>query len=579
MMKHYLPVAAAALALAVLTGCVDDKYDLSDIDQTVQVAVNDLTIPLNVDAVTLSTLFDLDENDPDAVVKVVDGVYAIEKKGSFKSNGVEVNVIRLNGISGNAQQGTIHTGGVTVPSGQDVTFPISADPIEFGFKSNDVPAEVLRIDKLFGSYELYITVELRGASHAVNGFAVRDLNIALPKGLSATSEQGSYDPSTGILTVREVKATGDKAQIVLKGTAIDYKAAGGQFDSATHTASYDGSMTLSSGSISINGNDVQGALPSEITFAASLGVSSLVVDKFSGEVTYTLENVNVNPVTLNDLPDILSKEGTRISIINPQIYLNIDNPVADYGLTAETGFRITSTFPADRHSEPVVAELDAPGYFTIEAKPNANYLLSPKNVSKPAEGFANPTHVPYSALSGILLGNGLPSSLDIELLHPVITPKTVEEFPLGTSLGDVAGNYLFYAPIALGARSQIEYNDVQDGWADEDLDAVTISLLEISMDVTSDLPFSLNLTGYPIDKEGKQINNVKVEGADIPANANGQKVVIRTTGSINKLDGFNYTATGLVPEDMKNPLSPNQNIRLENIRVKVSGHYTKDLGE
>ncbi|MDE6417697.1 MAG: hypothetical protein K2K49_00605, partial [Duncaniella sp.] len=301
----------------------------------------------------------------------------------------------------------------------------------------------------------------------------------------------------------------------------------------------------------------------------------------SGTVPYNICYVNVNPATVDAQSLLLSKLGTSISIMNPQIYLNIANPVARYKLKAETGFRITSTFPADRHTEPVVAELDAPGIFQIKAEPNANYLLSPEEVTKYPAGFANPTptHVPYTALSGILLGNGLPSTLDIELLHPVITPDPVEEFPLGTTLGEVSGEYLFYAPIALGARSQIEYNDVQDGWADEELDAVTISLIEISMDVTSDIPFSLKLSGYPIDKEGKQINNVKIADVEIPANAKGQNVVIRTTGTINNLDGFNYTATGYVPEDMETPLSPNQNIRLENIRVKVSGHYTKDLGE
>ncbi|MDE5657722.1 MAG: hypothetical protein K2I25_01540 [Muribaculaceae bacterium] len=44
--------AFAALTTVALTGCVDDKYDLSDIDTTAGIKVNDLVVPVNIDAVT-----------------------------------------------------------------------------------------------------------------------------------------------------------------------------------------------------------------------------------------------------------------------------------------------------------------------------------------------------------------------------------------------------------------------------------------------------------------------------------------------------------------------------------------------
>ncbi len=52
MKSKFLCCAAAASAVVGLTGCVDDKYDLSDIDTTTRIQVNDLVLPVNIDAVT-----------------------------------------------------------------------------------------------------------------------------------------------------------------------------------------------------------------------------------------------------------------------------------------------------------------------------------------------------------------------------------------------------------------------------------------------------------------------------------------------------------------------------------------------
>lgn len=56
-MNHFLRLSAGTLAAIALTACVDDKYDLSDIDTTVQVEVNDLTLPVNIDPFTMSSIF------------------------------------------------------------------------------------------------------------------------------------------------------------------------------------------------------------------------------------------------------------------------------------------------------------------------------------------------------------------------------------------------------------------------------------------------------------------------------------------------------------------------------------------
>lgn len=67
--------------------CVDDTYDLTDIDSTVGVKVNDLVVPLKLDAITLQNFFDLEDNSQ---IKEINGEYAILEEGSFESNSIEI---------------------------------------------------------------------------------------------------------------------------------------------------------------------------------------------------------------------------------------------------------------------------------------------------------------------------------------------------------------------------------------------------------------------------------------------------------------------------------------------------------
>ena len=72
MKKRTLPAAGIMLMLAggVVSGCIDDKYDLSDIDTTTELKVTDLTVPVEFDDVYLDQIIDVNEDDPDAILKI-----------------------------------------------------------------------------------------------------------------------------------------------------------------------------------------------------------------------------------------------------------------------------------------------------------------------------------------------------------------------------------------------------------------------------------------------------------------------------------------------------------------------------
>lgn len=73
---------------------------------------------------------------------------------------------------------------------------------------------------------------------------------------------------------------------------------------------------------------------------------------------------------------------------------------------------------------------------------------------------------------------------------------------------------------------------------------------------------------------GSKIPGVKASGY-IPANANGEHIIIRMEGTIEHLDGITFEA--VLNPDSDDALAPSQTIRLENLRARISGSYTTEF--
>lgn len=57
----YVKAAVTATWLIALSACVDDGYDLSNIDTTSRFRVDELVIPMNLDVITLNSVIEIDE--------------------------------------------------------------------------------------------------------------------------------------------------------------------------------------------------------------------------------------------------------------------------------------------------------------------------------------------------------------------------------------------------------------------------------------------------------------------------------------------------------------------------------------
>ena len=585
-MKYQL-LAVSALAVS-LTSCIDDNYDLSDIDTTSRLQVNDLTLPVNMDDVTLGDIITFDEDSK--IKPMIYGdrrFYALTQEGDFSSQPIFIKAVTAQAPALNPVVKTLSLSAQQSPAkkanaqGLSFTFDITemGQTFEYADKALDSSIDALYSAKV-EPMTFAVTLEAISPNVLAESMTFTDLVIAMPKGMTATTATGSYDPKTGLWTIPSQQVNGNAFNTSMTVTAIDFTANGaevknGAFSLNSEIALKSGRLTVVP-DLNVNHNV---DLSSGLEFRATFALTSLTVKAITGRISYKLAGMDIAPISLSDIPDFLSGDGTNLNLANPQIYLNLTNPVGGDGLNCQTGL----TLSAIRDNAPAYNYSLDNGYFTIGHNLGVdgpyNFAMAPdKNGLMYPAAYKDPEFVPFTGLSNILSApeaKGLPKSIGIHLDEPQIPLQNVTDFELGRSINGVKGRYELIAPLALKAGSTIVYSDRKDGWNDEDVDAITITHLSLTCTVTNSCPVSAELRAYPIDKDGNRIPGVELKTLQpIAANSTDQAVVIEMTGTIKHLDGVIYEAV-VNAGSSEEALSPNQTIVLKNIRATVSGYYEK----
>lgn len=569
-LKSKLPLAV--LTAMVLTACVDDAYDLSDIDTNAELKVNNLVLPLQIDDITLSDIFDLKSNSR---ISIVDGEYVMMEDGEFTSESISIPEMHADAPEPDHTEKILE---LIIPDeqvGYHGEYLLKEDHSNFKYEVVNISEHVTSLTKVNAEISVDMTLEIKELDHTDHTrVEYRDLQVQMPKGLEIINCPGMYDPKTGLLFVETLPVTDNVVNLHMDIKSIDLVTAGLSLDSVAHTMIFEDSVSVTGGRIIVETDNIA-SLPQTVTLIKNCVFSEIDITSFSGSIHYPLEGIDIAPILLNDIPSVLNQEGTDIRVVNPQIYVSINNPLASYSIMAQTGI----TLSAHRPNAPVQNYTLDNGSFVIgyaDGNLQQQFCLSPKLPEHYCSGFENAKHVAYTSLGNVLSGNGLPAYIGVALDNPCIPNQQVNDFKVGVDLGKASGKYKFFCPLALADGSVIVYSERVDGWNDEDVDALVISTLEVSTLITTQLPVGVKLVGYPIDVNGNKINNVSIEGADIPAGAEDLPVTIRITGEVRHLDGICFEAKATSGAD-KVSLKPSQDVELKNIKVKVSGSYIKEL--
>lgn len=567
----------ALMLLPCLSCCVDDNYDLANVETTIQVNVDNLTIPINIDQITLDDIITLKE---DGDVKIVDGQYAIVKEGEFTSASVEIPRIHLQAPVLDPTITPISlinlpTSSTRAAMPSSFTYDIANEGHDIVFEAAMVSQFIVSIEHLGCKLTLGMDISLSGLENVVKRVTFTDVILQLPKGLDLVSAQGgTYNKVTGQLALPNATVSGTSMSIQLEATGVDFKMIGGEYNYEKQTISVTGSMFILQGYATINAADITSIPQSSATLRTDYIISDTEVTTFTGNVKYTVDQASLSNVDLGSLPDVLAQKETDISFLNPQIYLHIKNPLQQYHMYARTGLDITAYHGEDSQTY----SLNDP-YFKIgpdNANGIYNFCLSPQKPATTQPGFEDAQHVPFTSLSNVLSGDGIPDRLDINLADPCVPEQHVEEMVLGQDLGALGGTYRFIVPLQFNPGSTVTYVHIIDGWSSEDLDDLTITQLKVDLLISTNVAVDVDFTGYPINKEGKQIDSVEILGAKVPANAKNYPLTLYITGTIRHLDGIRFEAKA-VAQDMDSPLSPDQTVTLTDIRPTASGYYERKL--
>ncbi len=616
MNKKYLYIG---LLLALpLQSCIDSDYNLSDLDTNVSVPVDGLTLPLNMESLTLHTVLDLDE---DSQVKEYNGKYAVVVEGTFESERIQVDNFNMDGAdienivgkstksAGNARARIKKT-----KSGEleqlVASYSLPTDKTNVTMSGKDVTDAIQSLKSVSVNTTISTKVNIdqeKKLNGIVETMRVENFSFKVPKGLEGklvlkTKDGKEYttdniDSKTGVANFQteEIIMPDGEFDMEFNVTALNEEILEQTLEQIKENDNFtvEDNFGVNDGAISIYDTDFNdkykdktqeekyNALPDELNYVSEQQMSDINVEDFSGDLDYAVEDVNIDPIDLSEIPDLLNQTGTYLNFTNPQLYLSLNNPVEDGAnqtVPASTKFEITSI---DKNGQENKYALDKGEEIMADEASNYFYL-SPKTVEKDDmyESFEKAEHVKFSTLGQILSGGdmqtslGIPTTLVVKAIDTRVKAEGIQNFQLGRDFAPITGRYVFYAPLSLTPGSRIRYSEEYDGWNTEELDDITISALKVSCEVTTDVPFSLDVKMTPIDKFGKRLTNCTAT-AKVLSNAQKQKLELVMTGEIKNLDGIVIDAYATA--ESEETLRPGMNINMESIKASVSGKYQSEL--
>ena len=553
-------------AVSLLTGCVDDKYDLSNIDMTSRFTVNNLTVPINLSEIKLDKVIDLDDNDNVKLVSINGrSCYAIVKSGNI--NPTEFSIDGIHVASPELHQDLF---GVDVRKDVNVPGVVAAIPFpELGlqncdFDMHDVDESLLALKEVKTIAPIKVVVTLFIPQHLAtgkNGFSFQNVRIQLPKNL--ITEADGYDPASGMWNLPDTPADSDgKAVFVLEASGLALGESGKVDDGYLPIK---GKIGIESGQLGITVNEP--TLPSVIDMGADYYVSAFDVKSISGSLDYHMDDIKIDPISLSGLPEFLDSPETNLIIANPQILVSLQNPVGNYGLEGIGSISMESAFKDGSERQ------DTSAPFTLAGSHTDLAFCTP---------YSEFDFVQFEGLRNVLSNGdiGLPSSINVGI-KDINFKGSVTDFPLG-DVGTAVGSYEFNAPLGFGAGSIVVYETSVDGWNSDTLDDVSVNYINVNAVCSTDLPVNVRLSIFPLDKDGNEIA-VKEESGFFEISAGGldQPVSLSiesANGPIRNLDGLKFRAVVMQNDpDNTDAIGPDMHIILDQVRISVDGYYEKEL--
>lgn len=565
-----------------MVSCVDNKYDLDkDIDMTINVGGEHLTIPAgSSDTAYLSKIIEVEEGDilqPDATTRV----YHLTKKDNIDVEPTTVKEVTISETTTKLEETKIVNTTSSLIN-EDVTEGINTLG-DFKAESNNIDEALKELGSLYAKTPVDLILTIDFANTGDLSFAkvkANNLKIIFPDYIVFKAEEGIQGHEL-ILDGQVLSENGSSYSRTLKveGYKFSENAGAGRKPN-------EGTLTIE-GVISMEGEVVTTGVSG--TGTLSLVPKTVLREMTANNVTGVIQpeiKAETTNIELNDLPDFLKDEETRMDITNPVILLRAENQL-------ETPVEVDAVLTPMKGN----AQIDGK-----EVKVGSGYgktpvvLASGKNVialSRTGECTIEgvTSNVKVEDINNLL--ETIPDDIEVDL-QPVVRNEDYYTAELGRAY-EMPSSYEVDVPLSFEQNLNIVYNDsVQDLNKDlNDLDKVILKKANVLLTVDNAIPLKLQLKPENVlikDVYGNELTAVKKTIEEdkqyVTESTDGEKPVTselvlnltsEDTAFLSKIDRICFKLTAVPGSATGVPLKDTQWLKVTSIKLSVPGGVNVDL--
>lgn len=576
--KKMYPLWGLLLSFPLWTvSCVDNKYDLDkDIDMTINVGGEHLTIPAgSSDTAYLSKIIEVEEGDilqPDAATRV----YHLTKRDDIDVDPTTVKEVTISSANTDLKQELVGSG--DGGSGSKTT--------ELDVKNNlraeasDIDEALIELGALGAKTPTSLTLAfefLNTGNLTFGSVTAKNLEIQLPDFLMF--EKGEVEEGNKLILNNEELKNAQKVLHVI-GYQFGGKAGEGEIPDKNRTITINGLVTMQ-GQVVTSGINGSGSL----TMTLDVTLEEMTANSVTGVIQPEIKAETTN-IELNDLPDFLKDEETRMDITNPVILLRAENQL-------ETPVEVDAVLTPMKGN----AQIDGK-----EVKVGSGYgktpvvLASGKNVialSRTGECTIEgvTSNVKVEDINNLL--ETIPDDIKVDL-QPVVRNEGYYTAELGRAY-EMPSSYEVDVPLSFEQNLNIVYNDsVQDLNKDlNDLDKVILKKANVLLTVDNAIPLKLQLKPENVlikDVYGNELTAVKKTIEEdkqyVTESTDGEKPVTselvlnltsEDTAFLSKIDRICFKLTAVPGSATGVPLKDTQWLKVTSIKLSVPGGVNVDL--
>lgn len=622
--NFFFGIGCLALASCLLSACVDDKYDVNDMDMTIG-STSDLALPsLSTDSILLKNIMDLGEDD---IIKVKDGEFRLVTSGQANMTETEVNEITISkpdieAVHTNVQ---LNTNGNparyrAVAGVPDETFAYTITEqnkafFEVNETSNVISEDLVDVDAVAFKEGIVLKSTLNltfsNGGDFIKKIHLQNLSLSTPRDLSFEKAELTYTQngqsrtnqvsiSDGLVSISgENDVVVDAGKPVYLALTLDMAEVNGNGISFVNKKIEINSLFKFNGTFAIKSEEFEDLSAAQLQQIQDKGIASVIPQEVAFDIVSAFsDNISVvrvdaiaqkavsepEPIVLDNMPNFLKDESVKIALNNPPFIIEWNNPFPAGSVVNPDAAAVKNNLTIESvKGDEVIARKLA----TLTGIPSGKSILvladAPATAEVPARYASyNRINVVVDNLNELLMT--IPDKICINFAPVTIALKDLVPGRYNTQV-----DYCVDTPLEFLGGSKLIYEDVED--VEDDMDDASdfdAKAIEIQANVVTNLPMDLTLSVDALDRNGRSLKGGVIDVNDVVVGAHKGDISETTTQAvvINITPREGHSIRELLQNMAKfvyraefegeGKLYENASIKLTNVKATIKGGIVYD---